>query len=274
MSQTVHEITCQSILNRSRIPGLDYTLNPYTGCLHGCVYCYARFMTRFAKHPAPWGQFCEVKVNASEILQKQIEKLPPGLVSLSTVTDPYQYPEKQYGVTRRLLEILSATPFSVSILTRSDLVLRDLDVLHHFKPEQIEVGFSLAFPDDSVRKAFEPGAPVIQKRIEALGLLHDAGIRTWVFLAPVLPVLTTEKLSELLSTIQNRVDYILVDALNIKCGNREGLREAVRSVDPDLIPEWRKIFESPKAKSDYYTPVFEMIRDWGNQTHTEVNLCR
>ncbi|NQT27797.1 radical SAM protein [candidate division KSB1 bacterium] len=274
MSTSIHEITCQSILNRSRIPGLDYTLNPYIGCLHGCVYCYACFMTRFAKHPAPWGQFCEAKVNAPEILQKQIGKLPPGLVSLSTVTDPYQHPEKQYAITRQLLDILFSTEFTVSILTRSDLVLRDLDILKQFLPDHIEVGFSLALMDDSIRKVFEPRAPSIQKRIDALKQIHDKGIRTWVFLAPVMPTLTTKYLLELLKAIQNKVDYILVDTLNIKGGSQVGLKQAVHAVDPNLVKEWEQIFSSSKSKHEYYMPVFKQISDWGNQSQIEVKFCR
>ena len=274
MKPIVHEIICQSILNRSRIPGIDYTLNPYTGCVHGCVYCYARFMIRFARHPGSWGTFCEAKVNAPEILQKQVKKLSPGLVSLSTVTDPYQYPEKQYGITRKLLQILSETDFCLSILTRSGLVLRDLDVLNRFRPDQIEVGFSIALLDDSARMVLEPNAPSIQERIDALRQVHAAGIRTWVFIAPLMPVLTTEALFELLDTLRDHTDYFLVDTLNIKAGTQTVLKHAIRSIDPSLVNEWKRIFTSSKSKSDYYTPVLRQIQNWSVRTRTEVELCK
>lgn len=274
MTVRIHETACQSVLNRSRIPGLDYTLNPYTGCLHGCVYCYARFMTRFAKYPAPWGKFCEVKINAPEVLKNQVAKLPPGLISISTVTDPYQFAEKKYSLTRHLLDILSQTEFSVSILTRSGLVLRDLDVLKQFRPGQIEVGFSIALLDDSVRSVLEPGAPSIQKRIDALKEIYGAGIRTWVFLAPLMPVLTTDRLPELLDTIRNAADYLLVDTLNIKGAIWPGLQSAVHALDPYIIEQWGPVFASSYSKQEYYVPVFEQIRDWGHRHRVEVRFCR
>ena len=138
------EVRCRSILNRSRIPGIDYTVNPYLGCAHGCVYCYARFMVKFASLPAAWGGFVEVKTNAAEVLRKQIARSPGGLVSLSTVTDPYQSVEKKYGITREILIELADRGFPVSVLTKSDLVLRDADVLRRFPREDVEVGFSIA----------------------------------------------------------------------------------------------------------------------------------
>src|SRR5512137_860276 len=103
MMSKIHEIACKSLLNKSGIPGFDYTVNPYTGCLHACAYCYARFMSRHTAHGMPWGSFCDVKVNALGILDKELGKRPKGLTSLSTVTDPYQSPEQKYGLTREIL---------------------------------------------------------------------------------------------------------------------------------------------------------------------------
>ena len=131
----VHEVLCRSIINRSRIPGLDYTLNPYVGCAHGCVFCYARFMTRYTQHNMDWGRFVDVKINAPDVLAGQIGRLKPGVVSLSTVTDPYQPVEKKYRITRKLLEMLVRSEFSVHILTRSGLVCRDLDLLKQLPRE-------------------------------------------------------------------------------------------------------------------------------------------
>ena len=152
MNLLITEIECKSILNRSRIPGIDYTINPYTGCIHGCVYCYARFMTRYTKHHLPWGQFCHVKINAPEILKKQLGKSKKGLASLSTVTDPYQSLERKYRLTREVLSQLLEREFPVSILTKSDLVLRDLDILRQFERNECEVGFSIATMEEEVRR--------------------------------------------------------------------------------------------------------------------------
>lgn len=125
-------------------------------------------MGRYTAHQMPWGTFCDPKVNAVEVLKKQIRKISPGLVCFSTVTDPYSPIEAKYKLTRCLLEIFLHSPFSISILTKSDLVLRDIDLFKKFSKDRIEVGFSINTLDEQIRFAFEPGAPSIQQRIYAL----------------------------------------------------------------------------------------------------------
>jgi DNA repair photolyase len=255
----IREVNCRSILNRSRIPGIDYTVNPYTGCLHGCVYCYARFMTRFSGSGLPWGKFCEVKVNADEVIAKQLIKSPRGLVTLSTVTDPYQDPEKKYGLTRALLIRLADAGFPVSILTKSGLVTRDADVLKRFSGESCEVGFSIISTDDAVRAAFEPGAPTIESRLDALKALHQAKVRTWVFLAPVLPHLTENGVSNLIDSIAGLADRVLVDKLNIKCGNWQGISRTLSARYPFLLEKWKAVLFSDKEKESYYSSLVDRI---------------
>jgi DNA repair photolyase len=267
------EVNCRSILNRSRIPGIDYTVNPYTGCLHGCVYCYARFMTRFSKTGLPWGKFCEVKVNADVVLAKQLLKAEKGQVSLSTVTDPYQGPERKYQLTRASLIRLAEAGFPVSILTKSDLVLRDLDVLKRFEEGSCEVGFSIISSDDAVRAAFEPGAPAIQSRFEAIKTLHQAGIRTWVFLAPVLPVITEKGLPELAESISGFADRVLVDGLNIKCGNWQGINRILTARFPSHLDEWRAVLFSEKNKESYYSSLADRIRILFARKGIAVEFC-
>jgi len=259
---TVHEIECKSILNRSAISGIDYTINPYTGCMHGCVYCYARFMTRYTKHRMPWGRFADVKINAADVLKKQIAKTPKGLVSLSTVTDPYQALEGKYAITRKMLTELLAYGFPISILTKSNLVLRDLDLLKQFAPADCEVGFSIATLDEEVRKRFEPGAPPVAHRIEALKKLHKEKIRTWVFIAPILPYLTKSTLSDLLNKIKEDTDYILMDKLNIKCGNWIGISKVLGTYHPALLPKWKDTLFTKEKRIGYYQHIYETIQEF------------
>ena len=188
----INEINCKSILNKSRIPDLDYTINPYTGCLHGCIYCYARFMTRYSKNQNQWGRFVDIKINAPDVLRKQLARAEKGLVSLSTVTDPYQAVEARYKITGKILKLLFEYRFPVSILTKSNLVERDIDILQQFEKKDCEVGFSISTLNDEIGKHFEPHAPSTTKRIQTLRIIHQAGIKTWAFLAPVLPVLTRD----------------------------------------------------------------------------------
>ncbi|MBN2201242.1 radical SAM protein [bacterium] len=234
----VHEIQCKTLLNKSGIPGIDYSVNPYTGCLHACSYCYAGFMARYTAHGMAWGTFCDPKINAAGVLEKEIRKRPPGLVSLSTVTDPYQAAESKYGLTRAILGRLADSDFTVSILTKSGLVLRDCDILKRFGKNRIEVGFSINTADETVRMAFEPGAPPVSDRLDALRLLHNAGIATWVFIAPVLPGLTLRSLEVLLPILEKHADRVLIDGLNIKAGNWNGIVTAAGRLDPAAAAAW------------------------------------
>jgi DNA repair photolyase len=201
----VREIYARSILSKSKI--YDYTINAYTGCQHACAYCYARFMKRTTGHIEAWGEFVDVKINASELLQKEINKKTQGRVWISGVCDAYQPLEAKYELTRKCLEILVEHEWPITIQTKSPLVLRDVDVLS--RASDIEVGFTITTANDNVRRLFESNAPPIEARIKALDELHKAGIRTFAMIAPMLP--GADKLPALLV---GKVDYVLVDRMN------------------------------------------------------------
>jgi DNA repair photolyase len=201
----IKEIQAKTILSKSQI--YDYALNAYVGCAHSCVYCYARFMKRFTGHREPWGEFVDAKVNAPELLSREIRKKNKGTVWISGVCDAYQPLEKKYKLTRRCLEILVGNDWPVSIQTKSPLVLRDMDILK--RAVDAEVGFTISTADERMRKIFEPGAPAIEKRIEALEILHAEGIKTFVMVAPLLP--GSERLPDLL---KGKADHVLIDKYN------------------------------------------------------------
>jgi DNA repair photolyase len=201
----VREIYAKSILSKSKV--YDYTINAYTGCQHACTYCYARFMKRTTGHIEPWGEFVDVKINAPELLQKEINKKPCGRVWISGVCDAYQPLEAKYKLTRKCLEILVAHDWPITIQTKSPLVLRDKELIR--KASDIEVGLTVTTADDNIRRLFEPNTPPIKERINALNELHQAGIRTFAMIAPMLP--HAEELSALLS---GKVDYVLIDRMN------------------------------------------------------------
>jgi DNA repair photolyase len=219
-------------------------------------------MARHTGHGMPWGRFCDPKVNAVRILEKELTKRPSGLVSLSTVTDPYQGPENSYGLTREILIRLASAEFPVSILTKSDLVLRDLDILKRFPPGSLEVGFSLNTADDAVCRTFEPVAPAASKRIRALKILHSEGIRTWVFLAPLLPILSEKTLSPLLDAISGSADSLIADSLNVKCGNWSGISTALRASYGPMTAGWETVLSSQREKERYYDRLFARIRSF------------
>jgi DNA repair photolyase len=209
----ITEISARTILTRSRIRGVDYVINPYLGCGHGCRYCYAAFMRRYARHHpgAPWGTFVEAKINLAGVLTAELErKKHRGRVLLSSVCDPYQPVELRYRLTRRALEILAECGWGIDILTRSPLVTRDLDLLTAVPG--VSVGLSIPTDDDRVRRVLEPQAPPIPARIVTLQRLRQAGLSPWVFVAPMLPM-NPARLYELISPYAGKV---MMDALNYR----------------------------------------------------------
>jgi DNA repair photolyase len=205
------EIEARTALVRSRISGVDYVINPYLGCGHGCLYCYAVFMRKYShchKH-ARWGTFVECKANMVELLRTELSrKKRRGSVMLSSVCDPYQPVERRWQLTRGCLEVLSEFEWEVEILTRSPLVVRDLDILTTMP--QVSVGFSIGTENEQVRSILEPAVPPIRSRVRALKELHEAGVATWVFIAPMLPM----NPRVLYDMISPHVDSVLMDALN------------------------------------------------------------
>ena len=211
MRVIVKEVRAKSILSKSAVH--DYALNPYVGCQHGCRYCYAQFMKRFTGHVEPWGSFVDVKVNAPDLLVREVLRKTKGRVWISGVCDPYQNLEAKYELTRRCLEILVEHGWPVTVQTKSPLVLRDLDILK--RAADTEVGFTITTADEGVRRIFEPAAPSIAKRVEALEVLHAAGVQTFVMVAPLLP--GAERLAGLLC---GKVDHALLDRYNYHYADR------------------------------------------------------
>ncbi len=190
----IKEITAKSILTKTTLKNVDfdYTVNPYIGCAFGCVYCYASFMGRFVgKKNEDWGTYVFVKINASELLAKEIKKLPNkgkgNAIWFSSVTDPYQGLEAKYQLTRKCLKVLLAYGYEgeVHILTKSDLLLRDIDLFHYLPRHS--VGLTITSTDDKVSRYFEKFAPPVSKRLQALKQLKEAGLHTYAFVGPILP---------------------------------------------------------------------------------------
>ena len=201
----VKEVQAKSILSISKV--YDYAINPYTGCQHACSYCYARFTKRFSGHREPWGEFVDVKINAPDLLEREIGKKRRGRVWASGVCDPYQPLEVKYELTKRCLRILAQHDWPVIIQTRSPLVLRDIEILERAKG--FEAGLTVTTADEGIRKLFEPNAPAIDDRVRTLDELHRRGVRTYAMIAPILP--GAEGLPEILA---GKVDYVLIDRLN------------------------------------------------------------
>jgi len=248
---TMKEVLCKSVLGRSGISAVDYAVNPYRGCEHGCVYCYARFIQRFTGHREKWGEFVDVKINAPQVLARELSKTPKGVVMLSSVTDPYQPLEKKYELTRKCLQRLLTYRFPITILTKSSLVLRDIDLLAEFS--ECEVGFTITTINEEARKKYEPRSSPVEERLTALEELHERGITTYVFLGPMLPYITdaSDGLRNMIQSFAKvNVDYVMVDRLNMRWDVWASVVEFLKQHYPSLIPAYKQVLWS--RTSNYF----------------------
>ncbi len=261
----ISTVPCKTALSPSRLMGYDYALNPYRGCQHGCVYCYAPYVLREKRN---WGEFVEVRDNLPRLLSKELRRKKKGVVGISTVTDAYQPVEKQFEITRRALEQLQRYDFPICIQTKSSLVLRDLDLIQSFS--QKEVGFTVTTIDDELRRRYEPGASPVEERLIALESLADAGIDTWAFLGPIMPYIT-DKGSNLEALIlglkKSKIRYLMVDRLNIKKGMRPRLLDFVKREFPELEERYRML------PVDYFEDVKLKIKKLCKDQELKVEFC-
>lgn len=234
-------IECRSILNKSGIPGIDYAINPYVGCTHKCQYCYAVFMKRFSGHTEPWGDFVDIKTNAPAVLERQLTRLKRrSHINFGTVCDAYQPIERKYKITRQCLNKLIPYNHSVSILTKSPLVTRDIDLLRRI--DDIEVGFTITTLDPKVRRVFEPGTSPPRQRFRAIKMLSQYKIHTWVFVAPVLPYFTDSEymITQIIKKARNAgARYIMFDTLNPYPKVWKNLKRLVKKHFPEAIEHFR-----------------------------------
>ncbi len=166
--------------------GFDWTCNPYVGCSFGCVYCYAMYLPQNRRPKEDWGKWFQAKVNAIEVARKQAHKLAGQSLYLSSVTDPYLPAERSLCLTRGILEELVPHQPRLLVQTRGPLVIRDLDVLARF--HSVRVNVSIPTDSERVRQAFEPKAPPLERRWQALAEVRAAGISVGVCVTPMLPL--------------------------------------------------------------------------------------
>ena len=265
---TVREVCCRSLLNRCSID--DYSLNCYTGCRHACAYCYARFMQRFHPHSEPWGAFVDVKINAPEVLAREVRRMPPGSVFICSACDGWQPVEEHYRLTRRCCGILLDAGFRLNILTKSRLVLRDLDIL---SGRDVSLGVTITTPDEKQARLWEPFAAPIAGRLDVLRQARAAGIRTAVMLGPLLPGFSDDDASirRLLSLAgEAGADRIWTDALNPRPRVWPSVATLLRRHRPELLPRYRAILFDPEARNRYTNDLAARI----NRIASELGLSR
>lgn len=231
----------------------------YTASYAAVSNCYARFMSRHTGHMGEeWGSFVDVKINAARVLQQQLRQrrqAVQGTVMLSSVTDAYQPLERRFGVTRACLELLRNYQVPVSILTKSDLVVRDADLLGEFK--EVDVGMTIITLDERVRRVFEAQAPPVSRRLAALAELAGRGLRIWAFVGPIIPYLSAPSLDELVRRLgETGVSHVFFDRLNLKSGNWPVIRRALQTAFAD---QYAAIQAALQPSSSYYGELREEL---------------
>lgn len=245
----IREKECKTILNRTSIS--DYSLNCYTGCAHGCIYCYARFMQRFHPHPEPWGKFVDIKVNAVEALKRQLRRAEPGEVFVSSACDGWQPIEAEWKLTRQCCDLLLEYGFQVSVLTKSALVLRDLDI---FSGRNARIGVTVTTLDERLRQLWEPNSSGIDERLRIIKEASRAGLKTAIMFGPLLPFLSDSQAS-INSMFQQAselaIDIIWIDALNPRPKVWPSVAKLLRRKFPDLFNLYRQILFNDKSRAEY-----------------------
>ncbi len=238
----IEEISVKSVLTRSNLPVSDYSVNPYVGCTHACVYCYASFMKRFTNHPEPWGDFLDVKRWPAV---RNAEKYRGKELFFGSVTDPYVPQEAVHRRTRALLEELQGSGIRLSIATKSDLVLRDLDLIKTFPDAR--VSWSINTLDEPFREDMDR-AVSIERRLEAMRVFHEAGVRTTCFISPIFPGITD--VEAIIDRAKEQCNLVWLENLNLRGSYKPVIFDYIRLKYPSLLPLYEEIYN--QRRRDYW----------------------
>jgi DNA repair photolyase len=260
----VYRETAKSIIARNDSPdvGFEQSINPYRGCEHGCIYCYARPTHCFLGHSAglDFETKLYAKVNAAELLERELAdpRYVPKYIALGAVTDPYQPIEREQGITRAVLEVLDRTHHPVGIVTKSALVTRDIDILAAMaRRNLVKVAVSITTLDRTIARKMEPRAATPPRRLEAIRALSAAGVPVAVMVAPIVPAITDSEIERIMTAAYaagaREAGYVL---LRLPLEIKDLFREWLASEFPHRAAHAINILRSMHGGKDY-TP------EWG-----------
>ncbi|QUT40715.1 Radical SAM superfamily protein [Bacteroides thetaiotaomicron] len=255
----ISDIDVKSVLTKSNLPVSDYSVNPYVGCTHACKYCYASFMKRFTNHPEPWGEFLDVK-HWPEMTNP--EKYKGKELFIGSVTDPYNPQEEEYGRTRALLQQLKGSGVKISIQTKSDLVLRDMELIRTFPDAR--VGFSINTLDERFKDDMD-NAVSIERRLEAMRQFHEAGIRTTCFISPIFPGITD--VMAIIERVKDRCNLVWLENLNLRGNYKSVIMDNIRDKHSELLSLYEEIYL--KNKRAYWEQLDAEVRAYAGENGLE-----
>ncbi len=254
----------KSIVTKSNIPGVDFVINPYIGCQHGCIYYYAEFMIRFTNHKGDkWGQFIDVKVIDLDKIKPQ--KYDGKTILISSVTDPYIPLELKYQNTRKILEGLVGTGAEITILTKSKFVERDVDLFKKF--ENLEVGISISTLDEGFAKIIERGASKPSERLNAIKKMNENDIRTYVFISPFFPGITDFR--KIIEETVDFTDHYMFENLNFRPHNVPRIMETIKTHYPELLLMYHEF----RRDHSRWELIEDEIRNYCEKRHLNYNIA-
>ena len=246
----IRDIETKNIMTKSTLPVGGYSVNPYVGCTHGCKYCYASFMKRFTGHTEPWGTFLDVK---HWPVIKNPQKYKGQRVVIGSVTDGYLPQEAQFRNTRKLLEQLKNSGAELLICTKSDLILRDLDLLKEMG--KVTVSWSINTLEEAFQSDMD-NAVSVERRLDAMKQIYDAGIRTVCFISPVFPGITD--FEAIFHRVKEQCDLVWLENLNLRGAFKQEILDYIKSKYPQLAPLYHAIYT--EGDRSYFRDLEERAR--------------
>jgi DNA repair photolyase len=269
---TFEETECKSALNRVNLPSmphLRWSLNPYRGCQHACVYCFARGNHDFLGYDTgrDFEQRVVVKTNVAAVLRRELRR--PGWrrehVTIGTACDPYQQAELKYGLTRGCLQAFREAASPCSLITKSPNVLRDLAIWQELsRAAECTVIFSIATLREEVWQHIEPETAKPSKRLEAVAKLSEAGVRAGVMLAPIIPGLTDDQAnleSVVRAAKEHGAAFVGDNVLYLKPGTKEWFMPFLRETYPHLLPQYERFYKGAYAPRRYSEEVHATVQE-------------
>ena len=247
----IKEIKVKNYLTKSNLPGVDFTINPYIGCSHKCRYCYASFMKKITNHSENWGNFIDIKLTEEEI---DLKKIQNKTIFLSSVTDPYLSFEKEYLITRSILEEIKNSNCKLIITTKSSLILRDLDILKQIK--NLTVCISINTIDEKFKNDMDK-ASSIKERIKTLKILHENNISTVAFISPIFPYITDIK--DIIESVKDYVDFCWFENLKLRANYKKDILNYIKDNYKELYPKYLDIYFNENMS--YFKNLSLVIKD-------------
>jgi DNA repair photolyase len=235
----VHSLINKIIKNDTLFGG-NYTIDPYQNCEFGCLYCDSSF-----------DKTIYIKTNAADILRKEIKQIDKGVIIIGSVHDPYQKAEEKNKITRDLLKIIEENNFPCHILTKSDLIIRDLKLLS--KIENCKITISLTSIDKEVSNIFEKNVPSPKKRLQTINKLTDAGIIVGLANIPILPYISDSEIENIIKSAKNHnAKYFLYKYLELKGDQKLCFYKILKEFYPNLLEKYQKLYQDSYQPNSKY----------------------